>query len=161
MRGYTISAVLCLHQPYYRNHTFLEEYFRDRKIPFWTIKAPPERYGTLAEDAARLAQWYADVEKAQEAGETGGGIGHAAQWLETEHGDRIAELEGMPGRTLDSVWWPFTQHGLVNKKEDVMVIDSAHGDSFDALYLPSSAHEVTPTESLLNSYFDGSASWFT
>ena len=43
-----------------------------------------------------------------------------------------------------------------------MVIDSAHGDHFDAQYskspVPSAGSEDT---SLLNSYFDGSASWFT
>jgi dethiobiotin synthetase/adenosylmethionine--8-amino-7-oxononanoate aminotransferase len=56
----------------------------------------------------------------------------------------------------------------INKKEDVMVIDSAHGDHFDAYYSkpqpqsPSSSSPVsTDQTSLLNSYFDGSASWFT
>lgn len=55
--------------------------------------------------------------------------------------------------------------GQVNKKEDVMVIDSAHNDCFDAYYAkpPSAiaAAETTSPESVLNSYFDGSASWFT
>jgi len=47
----------------------------------------------------------------------------------------------------------------VNKKEDVMVVDSAYGDQFDAHYAQSSP---APTgESLLKPYFDGSASWFT
>jgi dethiobiotin synthetase/adenosylmethionine--8-amino-7-oxononanoate aminotransferase len=34
--------------------------------------------------------------------------------LEERHGARIAELESMPGRTQKSIWWPFTQHGLVS-----------------------------------------------
>jgi hypothetical protein len=33
--------------------------------------------------------------------------------LEERHEARIAELESMPGRTQKSIWWPFTQHGLV------------------------------------------------
>ena len=41
----------------------------------------------------------------------------------------------------------------MNKEEDVMVIDSAHGDNFDAYYKTS--------PNMLQSYFDGSASWFT
>lgn len=57
----------------------------------------------------------------------------------------------------------------VNKKEEVMVIDSAHNDCFDAYYAkpptslsPSpSTHTDQPENSLLNSFFDGSASWFT
>ncbi|WWD15718.1 dethiobiotin synthase [Kwoniella shandongensis] len=167
IRGYSISAVLCLHDPYYRNHTFLEDYFRDRNIGYWTIKPPPEKYGTVAEDGVRLRKWYEEVEGLV-GGEEGGGVGDASRWLEEEHRRRIAELDGMPQRTLDSVWWPFTQHGLVNKKEEVMVVDSAYGDNFDAYYtkpaLPSTSSSPTVPEqedSLLKAYFDGSASWFT
>lgn len=45
-----------------------------------------------------------------------------------------------------------------------MVVDSAHNDCFDAYYAkpPSATPSITQTSnSLLNSYFDGSASWFT
>ncbi len=44
-----------------------------------------------------------------------------------------------------------------------MVVDSAFGDHFDAYYSRPHTYS-TPgpkDESLLNSYFDGSASWFT
>ncbi|OCF35322.1 dethiobiotin synthase [Kwoniella heveanensis CBS 569] len=168
MRGYSISAVLCLYDSYYRNDTFLEGYFKDRGIGYWTVKPPPEKYGTLAEDAVRLGEWYSEVEKLERR-EEGGGVREAAQWLEEEHAQRLENLAGMPQRTLDSVWWPFTQHGLINKKEDVMVVDSAYGDNFDSYYtrpIPASSSDTAkPTlaeeGSLLNSYFDGSASWFT
>jgi dethiobiotin synthetase/adenosylmethionine--8-amino-7-oxononanoate aminotransferase len=100
--------VLCLEHNYYRNHEFLAEYFGDRGIKFWSMPPPPEKQGTVQEDAARLAEWYKSIE--------GGGAsaGQAAAWLDEEHALRIKELEGMPRRTLDSVWWPFTQHGLVS-----------------------------------------------
>lgn len=191
LRGYSISSVLCLYQPYYRNHEFLSDYFAERGIDVHTIKTPPEKYGTAEEDAGRLEQWYGEVEKL-DAGEDGiGGVAAAARWLEKEHEERIKGLDGMAERTMDSVWWPFTQHGLVsdachlvgsadwqmNKKEDVMVVDSAYGDNFDAFYSKSAtSSEPSPSsyftsnlpsnvpaneESLLNSYFDGSASWFT
>jgi hypothetical protein len=39
-----------------------------------------------------------------------------------------------------------------------MVVDSAEGDCFDAHYAGKSSG---PGASLLNPYFDGSASWFT
>nr|XP_019013297.1 dethiobiotin synthase [Kwoniella pini CBS 10737]OCF52078.1 dethiobiotin synthase [Kwoniella pini CBS 10737] len=171
MRGYSISAVLCLYDSYYRNDDFLEGYFKDRGVGYWTIKPPPKKYGTLAEDALRLSQWYSEVESLGVGEQGEGGVKDATEWLDIEHSNRIKELNGMPDRTLKSVWWPFTQHGIINKKEDVMVVDSAFGDNFDAYYTkPPSA--VTPAvdegavipkeeESLLNSYFDGSASWFT
>ncbi|KAK6902678.1 dethiobiotin synthase [Kwoniella mangroviensis CBS 8507] len=170
MRGYSISAVLCLYDSYYRNDDFLEGYFRDRGIGYWTVKPPPEKYGTVEEDAARLSQWYGDVEQSGRAVEGGGGVREVSDWLDHQHVNRIKELDSMPGRTLKSVWWPFTQHGLINKKEDVMVVDSAFGDNFDSYYtkpLPTSPtgseSQAIPKEegNLLNSYFDGSASWFT
>lgn len=103
-----MSAVLCLHQPYYRNHEFLSEYFADRNIPVYTVDAPPEKYGTLEEDAQRLAKWYEAVEGREE-----GGVAGTVDWLDLEHQQRIKGLDGMAQRTLDSVWWPFTQHGIV------------------------------------------------
>ncbi|WRT66898.1 dethiobiotin synthase [Kwoniella shivajii] len=167
LRGYSISAVLCLYDSYYRNDDFLEGYFRDRGVGYWSVKPPPEKCGTLEEDATRLGQWYHQVENSGNR-EEGGGVREASEWLDIEHQKRIKELNSMPDRTLKSVWWPFTQHGLVNKKEDVMVVDSAYGDNFDSFYikpLPTTATSTEPIPeeegSLLNSYFDGSASWFT
>lgn len=53
----------------------------------------------------------------------------------------------------------------VNKPEDVMVIDSAEGDHFDAYYASptsaSSSNASSGSDSLLKPYFDGAASWFT
>jgi dethiobiotin synthetase/adenosylmethionine--8-amino-7-oxononanoate aminotransferase len=40
-------------------------------------------------------------------------VGPAVELLAKRHAERIAEIESMPQRTLDSVWWPFTQHSLV------------------------------------------------
>ena len=107
LRGYHLSAVLCLEHDYYRNHEFLREYFSDRGIKFWSLPPPPERYGTEQEDKERLARWYASIES------PGAGAEEVAQWLDDEHVQRMEGLQGMPRRTLDSVGWPFTQHGLV------------------------------------------------
>jgi dethiobiotin synthetase/adenosylmethionine--8-amino-7-oxononanoate aminotransferase len=114
MRGYSISAVLCIHHPYYRNDDFLAPYFAERGIRFYSITPPPEKYGTVQEDGTRLGEWYAQVEKMGQAGQEGGGVRDVARWLDEEHDLRLEELGGMPKRTLDSVWWPFTQHGLVS-----------------------------------------------
>ena len=106
-----MSAVLCLHQPYYRNHEFLTEYFGDRNIPLYTVDAPPEKYGTLEEDGQRLGKWYEQVEASEE-----GGVAGTVAWLDQEHRQRVKGLDSMAERTLDSVWWPFTQHGLVSSQ---------------------------------------------
>ena len=151
IRGYSISAVLCLEDGYYRNHEFLADYFAERGIKFYSISQPPKKEGTVEEDGQRLGEWYDRIH-------SDGTVGECAEWLDEEHKARIERLEGMPDRTLSQVWWPFTQHGIVSKKEDVMVIDSAHGDCFDAYYAKPSAKEE---ESKLNAFFDGSASWFT
>ena len=108
LRGYSISAVLCLQDGYYRNHEFLQEYFNERGIKFWDVDPPPPKQGTREEDSVRLGEWYEDVE-----GMGVGKVGECAEWLEEEHQKRIETLDGMPERTLQSVWWPFTQHGLV------------------------------------------------
>ncbi|KAL7422142.1 hypothetical protein Q5752_002785 [Cryptotrichosporon argae] len=157
LRGYTVSTVLCLHHPYYRNDDFLTPYFVERGIGFWDVRAPPEKRGTADEDKARLGEWYDYVERAGRE-EAGGGVKDAEAWIESKHTERVDEINSMPRRTLDQAWWPFTQHALVNKEEDVMVIDSAHGDNFDAFYASPSA---SAGKSMLGPYFDGSASWFT
>ncbi|WOO81501.1 Bifunctional dethiobiotin synthetase/7,8-diamino-pelargonic acid aminotransferase, mitochondrial [Vanrija pseudolonga] len=161
IRGYDINAVLCLHDPYYRNDTFLRDYFQERGVGFWNVRRPPEKQGTVEEDAVRLAQWYAEVEGLGGEQEGEGGVGGAVDWLDRKHVERIDEIRSMPRRTLDQVWWPFTQHGLVNKEQQVMVIDSAHGDYFDAYYAKPKGEAAPAKESILEPFFDGAASWFT
>ena len=59
---------------------------------------------------------------------------------------------------------PVADIAQVNKKEDIMVIDSAHDDHFDAFYSKPAKtlpYETSKADSLLTPYFDGSASWFT
>ena len=76
---------------------------------FWTVDAPPEKHGSKQEDEERLGEWYIHVD-----GSKAGSVAEAANHLAEEHEARISELDGMPDRTLNSVWWPFTQHGLVS-----------------------------------------------
>ena len=98
-----------------------------------------------------------------------GGLFSVVEHLDERHEERIKELYTMPRRTLDTIWWPFVQHGLVNDERDVNVIDSAWGDHFTVFNghrspSPSStlALAVVPSDgSFLESQFDGSASWWT
>jgi bifunctional dethiobiotin synthetase / adenosylmethionine---8-amino-7-oxononanoate aminotransferase len=80
--------------------------------------------------------------------------------LDACHTRRVEELESMPRRTLDTVWWPFVQHGLVKSEQDITVIDSAYGDFF-GVHAPSAPESILQAPSTLKPQFDGSASWWT
>ena len=94
-----------------------------------------------------------------------GGLLGVVEYLDERHEERIKELYTMPRRTLDAVWWPFVQHGLVKDEGDVNVIDSAWGDHFTVFNGHRSPSPAPPSSaahgSILESQFDGSASWWT
>jgi dethiobiotin synthetase/adenosylmethionine--8-amino-7-oxononanoate aminotransferase len=98
--------VLCLENGYYRNHEFLKDYFGERGVGFWSFDTPPEKRGSMEEDGERLGEWYKGI--------TVGRGGEVVDSLDREHEERIRKIDGMPQRTMESVWWPFTQHGLVS-----------------------------------------------
>lgn len=133
---------------YYRNHDYLKNYFIEQDIPFYSVPPPPPRQPDAKSDFAMTDKYYGTLSDA--ANSSGGTIYKMEEQLDHTHTRRIEELESMPRRTLDSVWWPFVQHGLVQKDSDVMVIDSAHGDFF------STFNSSPPdSKSLLAPKFDG------
>lgn len=117
LRGYTVEGVLCLKDPYYQNEDFLEPYFRDRGIGFWTFEKPHEKSAakSAVEDVLMLDDYYLKLDRGGAEGEAT--MRDVARVLEDRHFERIKELETMPRRTLDQVWWPFTQHGLVSQPQ--------------------------------------------
>lgn len=78
--------------------------------------------------------------------------------LDELHRARIVNLETMRKRALDSVWWPFVQHGTL-QEENISVIDSAQGDFFHVHNLRTGA--AVEGDNLMSVHFDGSASWWT
>lgn len=165
LRGYTIEGVLGIRDNYYKNHEFLKDYFQERGIDFWSFLAPHVKGGlSLDEDRQKLLQWYESIEEGLHDHNDSDRMADVVESLEARHENRLRELDGMPRRALDNIWWPFTQHGMVNKESDVMVIDSAKGDNFDAYYKAEAIEPPASSaaeRSLLNPLFDGSASWFT
>ncbi|GAA5977458.1 hypothetical protein JCM5350_004694 [Sporobolomyces pararoseus] len=179
LRGYDIDAVLVFREAYYANHEYFTKWFGERGIKVGVVDQPPEQVPSVEEDARNLEAYYSKLQ--------GEPLQPIVESLQQTHLKRISTLETAPRRTLDSVWWPFVQHGLVKNEKDVMVIDSAHGDTFsvfsDSNSSPSAA--VSPTlppaqqqsssstgpstspspssseTSLLHPVFDGSASWWT
>ncbi|KAK7044197.1 hypothetical protein VNI00_007917 [Paramarasmius palmivorus] len=152
LRGYIVDCILLFRDEYYRNWEYLKEYFADRGVRVSTVQAPPERLSDPTRNFEVTDKYYQELSKAN----LDEGIPQVVQHLDACHEARIKELQSMPRRTLDSVWWPFVQHGLYKDEKDVMVIDSAYSDYF-SIQSPSQ----TDNSSLLQPQFDGSASWWT
>jgi bifunctional dethiobiotin synthetase / adenosylmethionine---8-amino-7-oxononanoate aminotransferase len=158
LRGYTIDAVLLFRDTYYRNWEYLEPYFAERGIRLCAVDSPPPRKTNLEEDLISTEQYYEKIVPHNGQSSVIEVIDH----LDDCHTRRIQELDSLPRRTLDAVWWPFVQHGLVESEKDVTVIDSASSDFF-SVYNPyrNSTQLKTIRESFLEPQFDGSASWWT
>ncbi|KDQ06727.1 hypothetical protein BOTBODRAFT_140806 [Botryobasidium botryosum FD-172 SS1] len=154
LRGFTIDAVLLFREEYYRNWEYLELWFGRKGIRLSAIEPPPLKSKDPQEDKMEMHRYYEEVcEKRDE-------VAQLVEELQTRHDSRLESLESMPQRTLDSVWWPFTQHGLVRGPKDVTVIDSAFGDFFSVYQDPKGRHTSGPS-SVLRPHLDGSASWWT
>ncbi|KAG5639590.1 hypothetical protein H0H81_010792 [Sphagnurus paluster] len=170
LRGYIIDAVLLFREKYYRNAEYLKPYFAERGIWVGALDPPPPKAVNVEENFTLTENYYDRLvhqtpeEARQDNGGAGASITDAVKHLEAQHAARLAELDSMPRRTLDTIWWPFVQHGLVTREADVNVIDSAHSDFF-SVYKKDAASPgsstTKPSSSLLVPQFDSSASWWT
>ena len=151
LRGYIVDAILLFRDDYYRNHEYLLPYFAERGVHVTSLEPPPPLQGNVRENTSATESYYAKLVPRDSDSD----IYHALRHLDERHANRIDELDSMPRRTLDTVWWPFVQHGLVKSEDDVTVIDSAWADFF-SVYNSSST-----STSQLAPKLDGSASWWT
>ncbi|KAH8117760.1 PLP-dependent transferase [Phellopilus nigrolimitatus] len=149
LRGYTVDVILLFRDDYYRNWEYLSEYFGERGVHVASFPRPPPKLKDKQANHESTDAYYTQLINE-------GHLDHANDYLTTQHLDRIDELHSMPKRTMDSVWWPFVQHGLVKDPKDVAVIDSAHGDFFSTY-----TGFTSKDSNLLSSHYDGSASWWT
>lgn len=95
----------------------MKDYFLERGIDFWGFEMPHKKEGlSVEEDVRLLKRWYDKIEDGSSEERGGDSMADVVRRLEGRHEARIAELESMPGRTQKSIWWPFTQHGLVSPK---------------------------------------------
>ena len=157
LRGYSVESILLFKDEYYRNWEYLESYFAEHGVRVTAVAPPPPRNANASQDFITTEDYYRKIST-----DTGGLVG-VVEYLDERHDRRINELETMPRRTLDTVWWPFVQHGLVKHEGDVNVIDSAWGDHFTVFtgHRPSPLPPAVAPSSLLESQFDASASWWT
>ena len=162
LRGYIVDAVLLFRDEYYRNWEYLSGYFGERAIPVMSVPPPPERHSDPSTDLMHTEKYYQDIVPASRNSPIFEVLSH----LDQCHTRRLEELDSMPRRTLDTIWWPFVQHGHVKHEADVNIIDSAWGDFFSVYngrkaQTTASALASPVAPSLLEPQFDGSASWWT
>lgn len=159
MRGYDVDAVLLFPSGQLGNETYLESLLRkELKIPVFALGGPngagwggpPPRAPTHDEEVAQMQAYYTGLVHGRDDRGLLGVVDH----LRACHAQRVHELDTLGERTHRQCWWPFTQHRRYTP-EDVMVIDSAHGDFF-ATY-----EKRGGTDTRLFPTLDGSASWWT
>ena len=66
----------------------------------------------------------------------------------------VERLHSLAGKADSMIWWPTTQHGLV-ERANVQVIDSRSGEHFNALSSDQGGHPC------IEQRYDGPASWWT
>ncbi|KAI1174871.1 bifunctional dethiobiotin synthetase/adenosylmethionine-8-amino-7-oxononanoate aminotransferase [Nemania sp. FL0916] len=154
MRGYDVESIVVFNDSQYGNFEYLKDYFgRRHGLAVTALSMPPPRSDARseAEDEKSLLQYYRQESQTK-------GVRDILTHLHDRHQARVQDLEAMPVEAHKKMWYPFTQHKLLQPR-DVLAIDSANGSYFQTL-VPNSAAATNET-ALLQPSFDGSASWWT
>lgn len=160
MRGYDIDAVVCFDdKSQYQNAEYLTKYFKDKLgLPVYSVPWIPKDLEdkNQHEERALMRQYYTQVSRDRS-------MENVLSRVLYQHGKRIDNIDSMASRTFQTIWHPFTQHKHVEKADDVLVFDSAHGDYFQVKHTSKSEKSDKHDDSLNMLYpaFDGSASWWT
>lgn len=180
IRGYDINLLVIFDNPTYQNSQYLNQYFESkRKTTPWeysipnviSIPAPPSipqdnglsndinKLQTL--DIKNMTEYYLEVSQTEN-------IKNAYEYLKYCHIERLTNLNNMAKNSNDLIWYPFSQHTTINS-QNILAIDSAHGDFFQAI--PPKIDTIPNVENdndlgslsseTLSPYFDASASWWT
>ncbi|EME39930.1 hypothetical protein DOTSEDRAFT_178788 [Dothistroma septosporum NZE10] len=154
LRGYDVHSIALFAEGRYDNHSYLKEYFGDRKINTIAIPPPPERHANAQEDQKAMRNFYERSSARVQI------TAFVDQFL-LDHDKRISELRSLPEEADRAIWHPFVQH-TERSKDTIMAWDSAYGDHFQSYSLKQdAAFNGSPKKSLLTPAFDGSASWWT
>jgi bifunctional dethiobiotin synthetase / adenosylmethionine---8-amino-7-oxononanoate aminotransferase len=147
IRGYHVDGVAMFRDPYYQNYEYLAQYFAEQNVPFYSVTHPPNKVENGDENHRITQEYYSQITSESVNSEVMLFDNH----LDQVHTERLKDLGSMAKRTIDTVWWPFVQHGLIKGESDVTVIDSASGDFF-SVFDPSPAFA---SSSNLSFKFDG------
>lgn len=158
IRGYDVDAVVCFDDgSKYQNAEYLTDYFKhNMRLPVFTIPWIPDLTGASAQLEQELMTQYYDTTCQH------GAVRAVAGRIVRQHDARVENIESMASRTHQKIWHPFTQHKHVEKAEDVLVFDSAHGDFFQVKRTSRLDAELNQDyKGMTFPAFDGSASWWT
>jgi dethiobiotin synthetase/adenosylmethionine--8-amino-7-oxononanoate aminotransferase len=176
LAGYDVEALLLFSDAGrgWENASYLQSWGREIGLPVWAFAGPssvsnlwglpPTRDVPDEEDVVRMRDYYSGLvlgrgkEGAYED-ESAHGMVPVLTHLRQKHRRRIEDLTSMAARTMESCWWPFTQHTLAKSDADVNVIDSAYGDFFTVV--KPQRDELDKSASIVQPLLDGSASWWT
>ncbi|KAI1420078.1 bifunctional dethiobiotin synthetase/adenosylmethionine-8-amino-7-oxononanoate aminotransferase [Xylaria sp. FL1777] len=154
IRGYDVESIAVFEDATYGNSDYLKDYFKKQYgLPVIALPMPPtpDNASSKNKDVESMLDYYQQVSQAEAVRDT---LIH----LNNRHISRIRNLENMASDAHRKIWYPFTQQSLLRSK-DIVAIDSACGNNFQTL-IPDSS--IIPSENaLLQSSFDGSASWWT
>lgn len=154
LRGYDVESVLLFADAHHDNHGFLADYLGPRYgVPVSALAQPPARSPDPGRDGEAMAEYY-------RRDECRGVARRVLKHLRRSHGERVAALESLAPRAHRTIWYPFTQQGLLGPG-DIVAIDSAHGDCFQTLAPAAGPPDAPPDAPLLRASVDGSASWWT
>lgn len=154
VRGYDVETILLFQDEEYENYRFLTDYFHQAHGALvMALPPPPERHSDPDSDQDSMSHYYESMSSDDRTRRV---LNH----LDHRHHERITRLESMSRSAHKQIWYPFTQQKQL-AAENITVIDSARGDYFQVL-TPQAAEPAGPKpKPVLQSSFDGSASWWT
>lgn len=195
MRGYDVDALMCLHESYYENWKYFQRWCQEKGIPMGVLPPPPpdassNGRGTREQDIENMDKYYDSLSSSSSSLPSdippSMSLQDVIKDLRSRHTLRLRQLDTAAQRSRDAAWWPFAQHAHLKSDEEIMVIESAHGDMFSVYgerdqkrgtqnreenkasstasspSSPSTPTQDTPASAnQLKPLFDGSASWWT
>lgn len=151
VRGYDVLGLLVFRDRIYQNSEYLSDYFKPRNVLVGTIEQPPPMSADRALDDFCMRTYYDNLK-------TDAPFNDFTQRFANQLVSRNEALKKLPSRTDKVIWHPFLQH-TERSPSNILAIDSAYGDYFQAL--KPQEDRQSKHDSMLEPAFDGSASWWT
>jgi bifunctional dethiobiotin synthetase / adenosylmethionine---8-amino-7-oxononanoate aminotransferase len=156
IRGYDVAGHLIFREKMYANAEYLRYYFLDRGVTTAELEVPPERVENTHNDAEAMRAYYDKIISLHDSQVPHQTLPRFLRRILKREERRRRKLWIMDQEAKETIWYPFTQHKFL-EAENIMVVDSAHGDNFDTLVKTPKNDE----EPILQPSFDASASWWT
>ncbi|KAF2219935.1 pyridoxal phosphate-dependent transferase [Elsinoe ampelina] len=153
IRGFDVDGLILFKDEIYENSDYLIDHFRrqDHSMSVAVLDPPPPQCSDDTLDQFNMRRYYDKQTKSESLGTFKSDIHRKLE-------QRREKLNSLSERAHQSIWHPFLQHTERNP-ENILAIDSAYGDHFQAV-VPSKDLGPVGT-SILKPAFDGSASWWT